>query len=164
MSSTAPTRRTHRTKLIAIVTAAFVLAGGGAAFAYWTTMGSGSGSATTGTSGTVTVVQTSTVSNLRPGAAAQPLSGTFTNNSGGSQYVRTVTASIGSVTVAQGVTGSCTAADYTIANATMTVNQNVAAGSSQGSWSGATIAFANDNARNQDACQGATVSISYTSN
>ncbi|MFC7430335.1 MULTISPECIES: hypothetical protein [unclassified Agrococcus] len=164
MSTTTPTRRLPRKKLIAGVAALFMLVGAGAAVAYWTTTGSGTGSAATGSSQPVVVVQTSNVTNLRPGAAAQTLSGTFNNPSGGSQYVRTVTASISSVTVAAGVTGTCTAADYTLAGATMTVNQNVAAGTGQGTWTGATIAFANDNARNQDACQGATVNLSYTSN
>lgn len=164
MSTITPARRLPRKKLVAAVAALLMLAGGGAAVAYWTTTGTGTGSAATGSSQPITVVQTSTVSNLRPGAAAQTLSGTFNNPSGGSQYVRTVTASISSVTLAAGVTGTCTAADYTLTGATMTVNQNVAAGTAQGSWTGATIAFANDNARNQDACQGATVNLSYASN
>lgn len=165
MSSTAPTRRLPRKKIAALVAALLILGGGAGAFAYWSTLGSGTGSATTGSNTqSVTVNQTSTVSNLRPGGAAQVLSGTFTNPSEGPLYVRTVTVAIASVTLAQGVTGTCNASDYTLANATMTVNAEVPAGTSQGSWTGATIAFNNKPGANQDACQGATVSFSYTSN
>ena len=72
-------RKSRRNLLIAATTVV-LLAGGGAAFAYWTLSGSGTGSAATGTvTGSITAVQTSTISNLRPGGAAQTLSGNFTN-------------------------------------------------------------------------------------
>ncbi len=43
----------------------------------------------------------------------------------------------------------------------MNVDAEVPAGTSQGSWSGATIKF-NNKATNQDACKGATVNLAYT--
>lgn len=147
--------RVSRKKKVVVVTAAMVGIGG-AAFAYWTTTGSGSGAATTGTTVAVTVNQTSTVSGLRPGGAAQALSGTFDNPNSGPVYIGSVTAQ---------VTGTdkvgCDATDYTVAG-TATVNAQVAAGTGVGSWSGLTIAFNNKPATNQDACKGATVNISYT--
>jgi hypothetical protein len=54
----------------------------------------------------------------------------------------------------------CGSTDFTLANATMTVNAEIPAGSSQGAWTGATIHF-NDKASNQDACKGATVNLAY---
>lgn len=154
-------RKSKRNTAIAIVTAALLAIGGGA-FAYWTLTGSGSGSAATGTvSGSLTVVQTSTISNLRPGGTAQTLSGNFTNTDASPVYVASVTASISSVTKATGApSGTCTAADYTLSNAVMTVAAQVPSGTAQGAWTGATIAFNNTGA-NQDACQGATVTLSY---
>jgi hypothetical protein len=94
-----------RKKTLAVGVAVAVL-GGGVAYAYWTTSGGGSGSAATAeASQAVTVVQTSTVTDLRPGAAAQPLSGNFDNPNTGPAYVGTVTASIASVTKPAPVTG-----------------------------------------------------------
>jgi hypothetical protein len=156
-------KRKSRKKFVWLFTAVLLLGVGGTAYAYWTAGGSGTGTATTGTSSAVTVVQTSTVSNLQPGAAAQTLTGTFNNPNTGPVYVATVTASIDSVTKAVGApAGTCDATDYTLSNATMTVAAEVPAGNAQGSWTGATIAFNNKAATNQDACKGATVSLAYT--
>jgi len=46
----------------------------------------------------------------------------------------------------------------------MPVGAQVPAGSAQGAWTGATIAFNNKTSVNQDACKNATVNFSYTSN
>jgi hypothetical protein len=147
---------------VAAVTGVLVL-GGGTAYAYWTATGSGTGSASTQSSvSALTVNQTSTVANMGPGDSPQTLSGTFNNSNPGPAYVGTVTASIASVTKATGaVAGTCDATDYTLANAAMTVNAQVPAGSSQGAWTGATLKF-NNKATNQDACKGATVNLTYT--
>lgn len=154
-------RKMHKATPIAIVTV-LLLAIGGGAFAYWSLVGSGSGTAAAGTvSGSITVVQTSTVSNLRPGGTAQTLSGNFTNSDTSPVYVTSVTASIASVTKAAGApAGTCSAADYVLTGATMPVAAQIPSGTAQGAWSGATIAFNNTGA-NQDACQGATVNLSY---
>ena len=154
-------------KSIAIFSAAVLaIAGTGVAFAYWTSSGSGEGTAATGDAVTnLTIVQTSTVTDLRPGGAAQPLTGNFTNAAGnGPVYVTTVTASIGDITQAGGAVGACTADDYTLASAVMDVGVQVPEGTGVGAWSGATIAFNNSATVNQDGCQGATVQILYESN
>ena len=148
------------TKVIAL-TAALVVAGG-AAFAWWTAGGSGTGSASTGTVNALTVVQTSTISGLAPGLPAQTLGGNFNNPNSGPVYVASVTASIASVTDAGGnaIVG-CDTSDYTLANATMTVGAEVPSGTAKGSWTGATLAF-NNKASNQDACKLAVVHLSYS--
>jgi len=149
----------------AIFTAVLFLLGGGLAYAYWTVTGAGTGTATTGNTSAITVNQTSTITGLAPGSAAQTLSGTFNNSNSGPVYVTSVTAAISSVTKATGAaTGTCDATDYTLSGATMPVGAQVPAGSSQGTWTGATIAFNNKTSTNQDACKGATVNFSYTSN
>lgn len=149
-------------KKIALVMAALVLGTGGAAFAYWTAGGSGTGSATTGTTQAIAAVQTSTVTAMGPGDTAQTLSGNFTNPNTGPVYVATVTARIASVTKAAGApAGTCDATDYTLGNETMTVGHEVASGSGVDAWTGATLKF-NNKATAQDACKGATVNLAYT--
>jgi len=151
---------------ITVVAAALGLIGGGA-YAYWTLTGGGSGSATTGTvAGTLTVNQTSTISDLRPGGTAQTLSGDFDNTDTSPVYVASVTATVSSVTKAEGApAGTCTTGDYTIVGSPWAVGTEVASGTSVGSWGTTgtpmTIVF-NDTAANQDACQGATVTITYS--
>jgi len=153
---------TKKKKLAILVTALVVLIGG-AAFAYWTAGGSGTGTAATGSNVPITVVQTSTVTAMGPGDSAQSLNGTFNNTNSGPVYVATVTASISSVVKAPGApAGTCAADDYTLAGATMPVNAEVPAGTAQGTWSGATIKFNNKATVNQDACKGATVNLAYT--
>lgn len=147
----------------ATVVAGLVLAvgAGGAAYAYWTAGGSGSGTAATGTNVPLTAVQTSTISSMGPGDAPQTLSGTFLNPNSGPVYVTSVTVSIASVTKAGGApAGTCDATDYTLANAVMAVNAEASADDTT-TWGGATIQFNNKPAANQDACKGATVNLSY---
>jgi len=71
---------------VAITTVA-LLACASAAFAYWTSTGSGTGDAATGSSGAITVVQTSSVAGLFPGGPAQTLSGNFNNPNAGQVFV-----------------------------------------------------------------------------
>lgn len=148
-------------KKLTVVVAALLLGIGGAAFAYWTAGGSGTGSATTGTNVAISAVQTSTVSAMAPGDSPQTLSGNFNNTNTGPVYVASVTASISGVTKATGApAGTCDATDYTLTAATMTVGHEVAAGTGVDAWTGATLQF-NNKATNQDACKGATVALAY---
>ena len=151
-----PTKKTTAIMVAAVT----VLAGGGAAFAYWTAGGSGTGTgATAASSSNVTVVQTSTVTAMQPGDSAQTLSGTFNNPNSGPAYVATVTASISSVTKAGSPVVGCDATDYTLAGATMVKNAEVPADDT-GTWTGATVKF-NNKASNQNQCKGATVNLAY---
>lgn len=147
----------------AAATLALVAASGGAAYAYWSTTGSGVGSGASGTNVAITVNQTGVVTGLEPGGAPQTLSGKFTNPNTSPVYVTSVTASIASVTKGGAVAVGCDATDFTLANATMGVGHEVASGTNVDSWSGATIAF-NNKASNQDACKDVTVNFAYSSN
>ena len=151
----------NRGKTIAVIGTAFLLAAAGA-YAYWTQSGSGTGGAANGTTTAITVKQTSVVVGLYPGGPAVTLSGNFDNPNAGPVRVGTVTASLVDVTGSAG-TPACTIADYTLANATATVNADVPSGMAQGAWTGPTIQLKNL-ATNQDACKNATVNLSYTSN
>jgi hypothetical protein len=157
-------RKISKRKVAATIAITAILVGGGgaAAIAYWSAGGSGTGTAVTGTNSSITAVQTSTVSGLAPGVAAQTLTGKFNNSNTSPSYVTSVTASIASVTKLG--TGTCDATDYTLTNAVMAVGAEIPAGSAQGAWTGATIAFNDKSGTNQDACKGATVNLSYAIN
>jgi hypothetical protein len=151
-----------KTKKLAGLTAALVLLGGAVAFAYWTAGGSGTGTASTGTTDAITVNQTSVVTAMGPGVAAQSLSGNFDNDNDGPVFVATVTAAIGAIT---GGGPTCEATDYTLSNPVSDVNAEVPVGTGVGSWGATdapTIAFNNKSDENQDDCKNATVEILYT--
>jgi hypothetical protein len=154
------TKRRRGFVLLGVI-AAVVIAG--AAIAYWTAGGTGTGTGSTsaGTSN-VTVNQTKVLSAMFPGDSPQTLSGNFDNTNPGKTYIGTVTASIASVTKGGSPAAGCTSADFDLQNAAMTVNAEIAQGTSVGSWSGATIQFKNDPTANQDACKGVTVNLSYS--
>lgn len=154
--------RNHKKRTV-IVAVLGVLALAGVAVAYWTAGGSGTGSAPTGTTSALTVNQTTVLTAMYPGDTAQTISGNFDNPNPGPAYVSTVTAAIASVTKAGGApAGTCDATDFTLASAVMTVNAEVPAGNAKGAWTGATLKFNDKTTVNQDACNGATVNLSYT--
>jgi len=147
------------TKVVAL-TAALVVTGG-AAFAWWTAGGSGTGSASTGNVSGLTVLQTSVVTGLAPGLPAQTLSGTFQNPNSGPVYVSSVSVTISSVVKAVGApAGTCDATDYVITGSPLTIDAEVLANDTS-TWSGPQIAFVNK-ASNQDGCKGATVNLAYS--
>lgn len=141
-------------KKYVVITAALVLTGG-AAFAYWTQSGAGTGGATTGTTTAVVVNQTSTVTGLFPGGAAQALSGNFDNPSDAAVSVGAVTASVTATSA-----GGCDPAWYSITGTGSPATQVLAAGAAVGAWSGLNVSLLND-AANQDACKDATITITY---
>lgn len=147
-------------KKIAVVTAALVLTGG-AAFAYWTNLGSGTGSATTGTNAAITIVQTASSAVLQPGGPSSTLSGTFSNPNTSPVFVNQVTATLASVTGSVG-SPACTIADYALTTATITIGAEVLADDTS-TWSGIQVRMLNSST-NQDACKSATINLSYTSN
>lgn len=153
-------RFSRKAKTIAVGTV-FLLAGAGAAFAYWTNSGSGTGTATTGNNAAVTINQTA-ITGMYPGQTAQTLSGTFNNTNAGPTYVAAVTAT-GYTIDASHVTAGCTVVqgNYTLGG-TATVGADVPAGAAVGSWTGLTITM-NNLGTNQDACKGAVVTITYAS-
>jgi hypothetical protein len=147
----------NRKKRVAVVLTLTVLASGvsGLAYSYWTTGGSGSGTATTAAGvDDITVVQTSTVSGLAPGLGAQDLEGNFNNPNTSPVYISSVVASL--TTDKAG----CTEDDYTLVQPDA-VDAEIEPGTGVGNWGGGSIAFFNDPDRDQEACKGAVVTIAY---
>jgi hypothetical protein len=149
-------RLTKKPKAIIVGAAIVGLASAGVAYAYWTTSGTGSATATTGTVVGITVNETTSATNLYPGGPAQPLAGNFNNSNAGAVYVASVTAALGTLPT------GCLPADFTIAG-TALVGANVASGTGVGSWSGLTIAM-NNTGVSQNACKASSIPLVLTSN
>jgi hypothetical protein len=148
--------------LLAVLVVAAIAAFG--AYAYWTTTGNGTGSATTGTDHGVTVNQTSPSSGLYPGGSVA-LSGNFTSNpaNSGNVWVTSVSASIDPFSVQANLSEpACTDADFFLSGSAP-VGQDITPGAANGSWSGISLNMTNA-AANQDNCKNVTVPLSFTSN
>lgn len=134
----------------------------GAAYAYFTTTGSGTGTATVGSSSAVTLHATVS-SSLYPGASS-PVSFTVDNPSSGAQRVGTI--SLASITVDAGhstcsVVTTGGTPDFSMP--AVAVNKTFASGSGQAVTPSGTLTM-NDTGVNQDACQGATLTLHLTNN
>ncbi|HEY3716614.1 MAG TPA: hypothetical protein VGL39_18970 [Jatrophihabitantaceae bacterium] len=138
--------------------AALVLAGGGIALAYWTTTGTGSGSATTGSSSPFEVTLAAPVGYpLSPGGPTDHVAFTVKNNGGGYQKVNTadtVAVATGDGSAWTAVSG-CSAADYSITNVSLTATNLAPGGTVDGSFDIQMI----DTGANQNLCKGATVPL-----
>lgn len=127
------------------------------AYAYWTTTGSGSGSASVASSNGTVTLHASFAGGLTPGAS-EPVSFTADNPGSSSLYVGTVT----SVVSIDSLHSGCLASDFTVPP--VAENQRIAAGASGVALANnSSIAFA-DTGANQDACKGATVTLTLSSN
>jgi len=146
---------------VVAVAAALVVAGG-AAFAYWTAGGSGTGAADTGTSANVTIVQdTFPADALYPGGPAIALSGTFNNPNSGPVHVDQVTVAV-DPTWSVGTTLPCTADDFTLVQPTQT-NADVLANDTS-TWGGTASIRMKNTSANQDNCKNVLPPLVYTSN
>jgi hypothetical protein len=136
-----------------------VVAFAGAAFAYWTQGGSGTGSATAGSTTPITVYQTSTITGLYPGATATALSGDFKNTNTGPVTISSITASVHAFSSqTDGSKPACTEADFAIGG---TSGSNVVpVGDHVGTWSGLTVQLV-AGVDNQDNCKGQAITIDY---
>jgi len=145
-----------RTMAVLGVVAALALAA--AAIAYWTTTGSGEGSGSVASSnGTITLHGTIS-DELVPGGSSAVK---FTADNAGSSSLQVGTVhAVVSIDDAHAKAG-CKASDFTIAD---TVENQVIAAHASGTAlaSDGSISMA-DSEENQDACQGATVSLALTS-
>jgi hypothetical protein len=148
----------NKKRTVLVLGAVAVLALAGIAIAYWTTTGSGSGSgAVASSNGSLTLHGTIT-SELTPGGSS-PVSFTADNATSSSEQVGSIKAVV-TIDEAHAKAG-CEASDFTIADTAE--NQVIPANTSGAALAhGGTISMA-DTASNQDACQGATISLALTS-
>lgn len=154
--------RISRPRMLAAVACVAVLAIAAVAYAYFTSTGSGTVTAKVGTSSAVTLKGTVS-GNLYPGASSQ-VSFTVDNPSSGAQRVGTIT--LTGITVDAGHS-TCSA---TISGGTpdfsmpaVAVNATFPAGNGQAVTPKGTLTM-NDTGVNQNACQGAELTLALTSN
>ena len=165
---------TKKTAVVVAGSTLLVAVGGGIAFAYWSSSGTGSGSATTSAGASnLTITQTGAPSDLAPGVAPEAITGTIANGAANSAYVNTLTVRITGVT---GGSAGCTAQDYGLTTGTAALSKDSAVQSitlsvakevvngSPIAFPSVNIGFANDSANNQDACKGASPTLSYSTN
>jgi hypothetical protein len=154
-------------KRVLALAAVAALAVCGIAYAYWTTSGSGTGSATTGDVTAIKVNQTNAVSGLYPGGLAQAVSGNFDNGNSGKVYIASVTAEVTGVTMAtpkpNASAPDCTTGDFAISGTSNTPGE-IDPGNGKGAWNGLKVALTDNATANQDNCKNASIEITYTAN
>jgi hypothetical protein len=126
------------------------------AIAYWTGSGSGSGSGSVGTVGSVTLTGTITAGSA-PGTA-EPVSFTAANPS--ESPIQITTVHLVSV-AADGAHAACETADFTMANVTQN-HQVPAKATVEPLPNNGSLVYANT-AVSQDACKGATLTLTLSS-
>lgn len=151
-------RKLLKKRAALVLAAVAVLAVAGIAIAYWTTSGSGSGSGAVAESNGTLKLQGTIADPLTPGGNS-PVAFTADNASSSSLRVGTVKAVV-TIDEAHANAG-CKASDFTIADTTE--NQVIAAHSSGVALGHEGEISMADTAADQDACQGATISLALSS-
>lgn len=143
--------RLTKKKYLAAGTTVAVIATGGIAFAYWTSTGTGNGTATTGTSSAWNVTVDSTdLQDLTPGGATETVTFHVKNDNTGVQNLQNTVASVVSTSNA-----GCTAADFAVGTTSIAYGDVAAGATVDGTF---TLQMINT-ASNQDACKGVTVNL-----
>jgi hypothetical protein len=148
-------KMSKKNKIVAVAAAvALTGLGGGAAFAYWTTTGGGTGTGTNAASNGVVVLSATFPDGLTPGGSV-PVTYTADNAGSSSLQVRTIHA------VVSTSDPLCLPADFTIAD--VLSNTTVLPHTTGTAAGSGTLSFA-DTSVNQDACKGALITMTLTSN
>jgi hypothetical protein len=152
-------------RIVAAAVGVTTVLGASAAFAYWTSSGSGTGAASVGNATTFEVTTDAPVgAPLTPGGTAQSVGINVKNPGTGSQAFSQVVVKVANAdgTPWTAVDG-CTAADFAVGGAaaggpvTLTTSQEIAAGATNGTQS-VSVQMVNRDA-SQDACKGVTVPL-----
>jgi len=155
----ARTNSRRKKRIIITLLAVISLTGAGVAFAYWTSGGTGSGAASTGSSTALTITSETAEGVIAPGNAGQTVDFTVTNPGPGVQSLTNVTVTMAGPTGTPWVppTG-CLIADYTAAVTTAPAyGEILALGTRTGT---VTVTLANTS-ENQNACQGQAVPLYF---
>jgi hypothetical protein len=148
-------RRFTKKRTIVALSVVAVLVGAGAAVAYFTASGGGTGSASVGSSSSIGL-SSSAVSGLFPGGADVPVTVHVHNGGSGNQNVGTISGSISDTTTSG---GTCKGSWFQVDP--VAYNTTVDAGATADV---STKVRMLDDGTNQDACQGANLTINWSSN
>ena len=144
-----------------------------AAYAYWTSQGTGTGSATTSAgAANLRLDQVGSITNLFPGDQPQDLVVKVTNLAENNAYVAAVS---GKATVTKAIgapAGTCDASNYQVNGGqlagtgefTLTWAAVDLAKDGDQSTAGDTFHFFNKSGTNQDACKGASIAFDFAAN
>ncbi|HWC87563.1 MAG TPA: hypothetical protein VG388_13575 [Solirubrobacteraceae bacterium] len=155
---------------IATVSVMAVLALAGAAFAYFTSTGSGTATAGVGSSTALTITQTGSISGLSPYGVMDQIQYSITNNAAGNQNLGVVSAQITAIKDANGndISASCPASNFTVPPASQPVG-TIAGNSTYTADLSTSAKIATepriqmlDTGKNQDACQGAVLTLALS--
>ena len=153
-------RITKRSSIIAVTAAATLVVGGGVAFAYWTTSGSGTASAAVaGDAGTLTVTPdpASPITGLYPGGPAKDVNVIVTNATDADLSFSDVTVAVDSTSAGAG----CTADDFAFDD-TLYAGEVVEANTDTGVITPKRIRMVNRLTVNPDACKNATINLTLS--
>jgi archaellin len=162
--------RTFSTKKLVVTAAvaAVVVGTGTAAFAYWTSQGTGQGTATTAAEATTLVVkQTTSPVGMFPGDSEQKLVVKVTNPGPNKVQVDGVSV-VPTVTRADGAEGKCDPSDYQVngkqlpAEGVVSLNWDAVELDAEASQDSTNSVQFFDKDTSQDGCKGATLVLSYT--
>lgn len=137
--------------LVALAAAAAIAALSVGAFAYFTTSGAGTGSASVG-SPTGIELSGNPVGTLYPAGADLPVTVSIHNAGSGAQHVGTISGTVST-------NGDCLGSDFEVDD--ITYNDTLAAGDSD---TASTKVRMLDSGSDQDACQGREMTINWSSN
>ena len=145
-------KKSMRKRVTVTLTVVASLALAVSAYAYFSSTGSGTGQATVGSSSAVQL-SSDAITGLFPGGADVPVTVHVHNPGSGAEYVGTISGSVAT-------SGSCLGSWFQVDP--ITYNTDVAAGANGANAS--TKVRMLDSGTNQDACQGQTLTINWSSN
>jgi hypothetical protein len=145
-------RKFLRTRYLAPLALVAVLACAVSAWAYFSSTGAGTGTATVGSSSQV-ALSSDAVNGLYPGGADVPVTVHVHNPGSGAEFVGTITGTVAD-------NGNCLGSWFTVDP--ITYNADVAAG--QDGADAVTAVRMADSGTPQDACQGVDMTINWSSN
>jgi hypothetical protein len=159
-------RRFTKKRFVVALSVVAALAIAGAAIAYFSSSGSGTGNATVGSSSAFTINAGAATGTMYPGSGTSTFTYTVHNPSSGKQNLSSTSAAVahdasGNIKDHGTAVAGCLAADFTAANTAPTpLPQNLAGGAD--SSAGSVDVTMTDSGSNQDACQGHTPDITVS--
>ena len=148
-----------RVTAIGVLTAATML-GGGMAVAYWTSTGSGTGEATVGSAGDNISVSGTVAGTLSPGGPAATVSFTATNPENFSQKLTTI--HLDSIDADDAGCATVLGTDFSMADVTVGADGELGALDANVDLTDQGTLEMLDSGVNQDDCQGATLTLNFT--
>jgi hypothetical protein len=148
-----------KAKLVAVAAAGGTLAMSGVAYAYWTTTGAGTGSATAGTSAVgdkIELTQVGTLTGFYPGSTPQSVMVKAHNPAAFSQKV-------GNVTVTVAAVGQCAADNWTVSDSGDSFGTLAAGDTSAAEGQAVATIQLRESGANQDACKGVSPTLTFAS-